>query len=131
MFGFFNRENSWRATMQVANGIALSIAAYNLLSNPETIWENGFEIVMLGLNVVTFSSNDNALTSIGNAALNFTGLGTDYAGATTGCTANSLPITAAKALLHMTNAVTSICFKYQPNQENTSETHSETHTKTL
>ncbi|PWY55215.1 hypothetical protein DGG96_13650 [Legionella qingyii] len=126
MISFFNKENRWRATMQVANGLALTMAAYNLFSNPETVWENGFEIAMLALNVVTFSSNDNALSSIGNAALNFTSLGTVYAGATSGCTSNSLPVSLGNAFLHMTNAVTSICYRYEPNEENTSETPAKT-----
>ncbi|QMT61099.1 hypothetical protein [Legionella sp. PC997] len=122
MFGFFNKENKWRAAMQAANVIGLSVAAYNLLSNPDTAWENGFQMVMLAINVVTFSSNDNPLSSIGNAALNFTGLGTAYAAATSGCTANSLPVTVGNVLLHATNAVTSICYKYEPHEENTSAT---------
>ncbi|CAM3068742.1 Uncharacterised protein [Legionella steigerwaltii] len=128
MFGFFNAENKWRAAMQITNGLALMFAAYNLLSNPETVWENGFDIAMCALNVVTFSSNDNALSSIGNCALNFTGLGTVYAGVTSGCTVNPLTVNAGKAVLHLTNAVTSICYKYEPKQE---ETASEALRKTM
>ncbi|KTD40314.1 hypothetical protein [Legionella parisiensis] len=117
MVGFFNKENKWRAAMQVTNGLFLAMTAYKMFSDPETVWENGFEIAMLALNIVTFSRNDNALTSIGNAALNFTGLGTAYAGATLGCSANSLTENVGNALLHLTNAVTSICYKYEPNQD--------------
>lgn len=103
--------------MQVLNGLALMMAAYNLISNPETVWENGFDIAMCALNVVTFSSNDNALTSIGNAALNFTGMGTVYAGVTSGCSSNSVAVNMGKAALHLSNAITSICYKYEENQE--------------
>lgn len=126
MIGFFNTENKWRATMQVANGLVLMMAAYNLFSDPETVWENGFDIAMCALNVVTFSSNDNALSSIGNAALNFTSLGTAYAGVTSGCTANPLMVNAGKAMLSLTNAVTSICYKHDANQETTSKTLTKT-----
>ncbi|MCW8400006.1 hypothetical protein OQJ26_14575 [Legionella sp. PATHC038] len=126
MIGFFNTENKWRATMQVANGLALMMAAYNLFSNPDTAWENGFDIAMCALNVVTFSSNDNALSSIGNSALNFTSLGTVYAGITSGCTANPTLVNVGKAVLNLTNAVTSICYKYHPNQDAASATPTKT-----
>ncbi|KTD74312.1 hypothetical protein [Legionella tucsonensis] len=117
MSGFFNKENKWRAAMQVTNGFFLMLNAFKIFSDPESAWENGFEIAMLALNVVTFSRNDNALMSIGNAALNFTGLGTAYAGATLGCSSNSLAENVGNSLLHLTNAVTSICYKYDANQE--------------
>lgn len=111
MMGFFNNTNKWRATMQVANGLALMVAAYNMFSKPETAWENGFEIAMHALNFITFSSNDNALTSISNAALNCASLGSIYTGITSGCSTKPLMVNMADALLHLTNSVTSICYR--------------------
>lgn len=113
MLGFFNKDNRWRAAMQATNTLMLFITASKIISDPETAWENGFEIALLALNIVTFSKNDNALMSIGNAALNFTGLGTAYAGATLGCASTSLLENAGNALLHLTNAVTSICYNHE------------------
>ncbi|STY30178.1 Uncharacterised protein [Legionella wadsworthii] len=113
MLGFFNTENRWRAAMQATNTLMLLITASKIISDPETAWENGFEIALLALNIVTFSKNDNALMSIGNAALNFTGLGTAYAGATSVCASTSLLENAGNALLHLTNAVTSICYNHE------------------
>ncbi|MBI2786671.1 MAG: hypothetical protein HYX60_10410 [Legionella longbeachae] len=123
---FFNTENKWRATMQAANGLALMVSAYKMFSNPETAWENGFEIALHALNFVTFSTNDNALTSIGNAALNFSSLGAIYAGVTSGCSGTSVKVNMFDALLHLTNAVTSICYKTNPenNREITPSTAS-------
>ncbi|WP_019232973.1 hypothetical protein [Legionella anisa] len=121
MLGFFNKENKWRAAMQVTNGLFLMMTAYKMFSDPETAWEHGFEIAALALNVVTFSKNDNALTSIGNAAFNIMGLGTAYAGATLGCFSNSLAENAGNAMLYLTNALTSICYKYHANQERAQE----------
>ncbi|KTD63607.1 MULTISPECIES: hypothetical protein [Legionella] len=111
MLGFFNQENRWRATMQVVNGFALALAAYEMINNPETIWENGFEIAMLALNVITFQGNDNALTSIGNAALNFSSLGAIYGWVASGSSSRSVMVNAGETLLHVTNAVTSVCYR--------------------
>ena len=114
--------------MQVVNGVVLVMAAYEMLSKGELDWENGFDLAMGALNVLTFSRNDNALTSLGDTALSFTGLGTVYAGVTSGCTASSLVGNAGKAALHLTNAITGICYKYNPQQE---ETAPETLTKSM
>ncbi|KTD08969.1 hypothetical protein Lgra_2204 [Legionella gratiana] len=126
MLGFFNQENRWRATMQVANGLVLVLAAYEMINNPETAWENGFEIAMHALNMITFQGNDNALTSIGNAALNFSSLGAIYGWVASGGSSRPVMVNVADALLHLTNAVTSICYRTDttPKHENTTATHS-------
>ncbi|MCE0724643.1 MULTISPECIES: hypothetical protein [Legionella] len=126
MPGFFNKENKWRAAMQATNGLFLMMTAYRMFSDPETVWENGFEVAALALNVVTFSENDNALTSIGNAAFNIMGLGTVYAAATLGCSSKSLAESAGNAALYFANALTSICYKYEPNQERAQESQVKT-----
>lgn len=126
MLGFFNQENKWRATMQVANGLMLVLAAYEMINNPETIWENGFEIAMHAFNIITFQGNDNGLTSIGNAALNFSSLGAIYGWVASGGSSRQVMVNAADALLHVTNALTSVCYKTDNTvkHENTTPAHS-------
>ena len=122
MLGFFNQENRWRATMQVANGLVLMLAAYEMINNPETAWENGFEIAMHAFNIITFQGNDNALTSIGNAALNFSSLGSIYAWVASGASSRPVMVHAADALLHLTNALTSVCYRTDNTAKNSNTT---------
>lgn len=111
MFSFFNQENKWRTTMQVANGLVLILAAYEMLNNPASTWENGFDVVMHALNVITFQANDNGLTSIGNAALNFSSLGAIFGWVASGASSRQVMVNVGDALLHVTNALTSICYR--------------------
>lgn len=126
MLGFFNQKNRWRAMMQVANGFVLVLAAYEMINNPETMWENGFEVAMHALNVITFQGNDNGLTSIGNAALNFSSLGAIYGWVASGGSSRTVMVNVADALLHVTNAATSVCYRTEntTKQENTTPAHS-------
>ncbi len=71
MFGFFNKKNKLNASLQAVNLLALSLATYDLLANPEAnASQLGIDIAVHSLNILGLKENSHLLILVLNSYFN-------------------------------------------------------------
>ena len=121
MFGFFNSDNSLRAAMQVTNGLMAAFILSEIINNPETAWENGMSFGLHALNVLVFSRNDNAVSSIGTLVTNGIGLGSIYGWVASGSSSHSVAVHAMDTALYLGSVAASFAFESDDELEQCAE----------
>lgn len=125
MLHFFNAKNKWQAGVQVTNLLALTWAAYELITNPEAkASELGMDIAIHAITFVSLYEDTNALGSFGSSSLNMFRLGAIYSGVTSGSTSVSIGLNALDAVHHLVNSATSILCSSGDEETPSSSMHS-------
>lgn len=102
MFGLFNTRSRLNLGLQVANLAALSLATYDLITNPQSkLSELGLDIVVHAANFLCLSENADALSGFLVSQLNVLRVGSIYAGVTSGCTGVPLLLNGVDAANHL------------------------------
>lgn len=120
MPGFFNQENGWRKAMQAYNYFVASVALYDLVTNPEKVYELAPDILIHLYTGYTYRGSNSGLADLGSMALNMSRLGSIYSGMTTACTSLSAAVNLADVANHLLNVGTSLLTdgRDSPTEEN-------------
>ncbi len=106
MLGFFNKENSFVAAMRLYNSVAFVYAAYSYYTNPEASWdEQGAEMALAALNLLTLREGTDVLEAVALSALNFMGVGANFRGYTSECTSIGSAVNLVGGLGHLLTGV--------------------------
>lgn len=107
MFGLFNGQNRFKAALQVYNGLALCLAAYDWFNNPAAkSSELGADIIIHAVSMYSLRENAGALLQLFSSGANCFRVGNIYTALTLGGSAVPAALNAIDAITHLTNAVT-------------------------
>lgn len=110
MFGFFNRQSTWRGITQGVNLAVAAIVTYDLISNPEAKASRlGVDIACHLFTAVALQEQSPILGEFSAAAFNVFRLGEIYSSITCrACTNIPLAAIAVDSLIHMINISTAL-----------------------
>ena len=122
MLNFFNSKNKWRANVQAYNMLVLTLATYDLATNPDSTWnEMGADIFVHAVTLLSLQTNTSLWTGLTSTFLNVARVGAIWSGATSGSSSVALTLNGIDAANHIVNAATSFWFAGDNNTEGTSE----------
>lgn len=110
MFGLFNTNSRWKCGIQVVNLAALSLATYDLITNPEaSLAEVGFDVLVHAASFLSLKNNADTLGAFITSGLNMARFGAIYAGVTSGCTGVPLLLNGVDAVNHLVTSGAVLC----------------------
>ncbi len=110
MLGLFNRKSAWKLGLQGANLVALLVATYDLYQNPDKLAQNGFDMAVHALTLLSLRENVGAIEAFLATNLNSGQIAVLGVGAASGCAnlANPLVAVIADVTLHTLSGVSVI-----------------------
>lgn len=115
---FFNRGNSLKRGVQAVNLLALTVATYDLMTNPNSKFsENGLEIMTNVMSYLCLFENTSFINRFVVSGFNKMRVGAIYAGVTSGCSETSLGLSAVKAVAQLVTSGT-LLFASDEEEEN-------------
>jgi hypothetical protein len=108
MLNFFNSKNKWNASVQAYNMLVLTIATYDLATNPDSTWsEMGADVFVHAVTLLSLQENASLWTGLTSTFLNAARFGAIWSGATSGSSSVALALNGIDAANHIVNAATS------------------------
>jgi len=104
---FFEEDDNWHKGVAAANTVACGYAFYRMYTNPETMWEDGFQLAGHGITLLSLG-NRGVMRNLGAYSYNLLTLGALYAGMTSGASDRPLPANIASSILQVVNLGTHI-----------------------
>ena len=106
MFSLFNinRKNSWKAAIQAYNLLAMTIAIYELTTDPEASKSELVPDIATHLvSIISLQENVSCLAEFASILLNATRVGSIYTGVTLGGSSMSIAFNCMDAANHLIN----------------------------
>ena len=108
MLSFFNSKNKWKTSVQAYNMLVLTLATYDLATNPDSTWnEMGADIFVHAVTLLSLQENRSLWTGLTSTFLNAARVGAIWSGASSGSSSVGLTLNGIDAANHIVNATTS------------------------